>query len=296
MSEKPLSSSEYQNGIEIIPVAGRIGAEVRGIKLSGSLAADAVETIQETLVKYKVIFFRGQNHLDDQEQEAFAELLGEPARHPTLAAVGGTKYMLELDGDSGRRAASWHTDVTFIDAYPKASVLRSIILPESGGDTVWANTASAYENLPAHLRAFADTLWAIHTNDYDYIPPTEGIRDKQSSFLSTIYEAEHPVVRVHPISGERTLQLGHFVKYLRGYSLEDSRKLVSLLQGHVTALENTVRWCWSLGDVAIWDNRATQHYALNDYGTQRRLMRRVTLKGEVPVAVDGSLSRSIRKG
>jgi taurine dioxygenase len=190
--------------------------------------------------------------------------------------------------------------VTFVDAYPKASILRSVVAPASGGDTVWANTAAAYQELPEPLRALADQLWAVHSNEYDYasvkpdVDPAK-LERYRKVFTSTVYETEHPVVRVHPISGERALQLGHFVKRIKGYSLADSQHLFAVLQGHVTRLENTVRWRWQAGDVAIWDNRATQHYAVDDYGTQPRVVRRVTLAGEVPVGVDGQLSRTTRK-
>ncbi|MGN8258935.1 TauD/TfdA dioxygenase family protein [Pseudomonas sp. SMSB3] len=287
--------------LDIHPVAGRIGAEIRGLKLSAHLDATTVEAIQAALVKHKVLFFRGQTHLDDQSQEGFAKLLGEPVAHPTVPVVDGTTYLLQLDGAEGQRANSWHTDVTFVDAYPKASILRSVVAPTHGGDTVWANTAAAYQALPAALRALADQLWAVHSNEYDYasakpdVDPSK-LERYRKVFTSTVYETEHPVVRVHPISGERALQLGHFVKRIKGYSLADSQHLFTVLQGHVTRLENTVRWRWQAGDVAIWDNRATQHYAVDDYGTQPRIVRRVTLAGEVPVGVDGQLSRTTRKG
>ncbi|MCY1415160.1 Alpha-ketoglutarate-dependent sulfate ester dioxygenase [compost metagenome] len=287
--------------LDIHPVAGRIGAEIRGVKLSAALDAATVEAIQQALVQHKVIFFRDQTHLDDQGQEAFAKLLGEPVAHPTVPVRDGTAYVLELDGGEGRRANSWHTDVTFVDAYPKASILRSVVAPAAGGDTVWANTAAAYDDLPPELRELADKLWAVHSNEYDYAgvrPSVDPARleEYRKVFASTVYETEHPVVRVHPLSGERTLLLGHFVKRLKGFSQQDSAQLFNVLQSHVTRLENTVRWRWREGDVAIWDNRATQHYAVDDYGTQPRVVRRVTLAGEVPVAIDGQLSRTVRKG
>ncbi|MNO49243.1 putative dioxygenase [compost metagenome] len=287
--------------LDIHPVAGRIGAEIRGVQLSAALDAATVEAIQQALVQHKVIFFRDQTHLDDQGQEAFAKLLGEPVAHPTVPVRDGTAYVLELDGGEGRRANSWHTDVTFVDAYPKASILRSVVAPAAGGDTVWANTAAAYDDLPPELRELADKLWAVHSNEYDYAgvrPSVDPARleEYRKVFASTVYETEHPVVRVHPLSGERTLLLGHFVKRLKGFSQQDSAQLFNVLQSHVTRLENTVRWRWREGDVAIWDNRATQHYAVDDYGSQPRVVRRVTLAGEVPVAIDGQLSRTVRKG
>lgn len=287
--------------LDIHPIAGRIGAEVRGISLSGSLDVDTVEAIQAALVEHKVLFFRAQHQLDDQAQEAFAKLLGDPIAHPTVPVREGTRYLLELDGANGHRANSWHTDVTFVDAYPKASILRSVVAAKAGGDTVWANTATAYQDLPAELRELADKLWAVHSNEYDYAATKPGVEaakleEYRKVFAAVVYETEHPLVRVHPISGERTLLLGHFVKRIKGLSQADSQRLFDILQGHVTRLENTVRWRWSEGDVAIWDNRATQHYAVDDYGTQARIVRRVTLAGDVPVSVDGRRSQTVRKG
>ncbi|UVL23400.1 TauD/TfdA dioxygenase family protein [Pseudomonas donghuensis] len=299
MSNAARAVAPVTHALDIHPVAGRIGAEIRGVQLSADLEPAVIEAIQAALVQYKVVFFRAQTHLDDQGQEAFAHLLGEPIAHPTVPVREGTRYLLELDGGEGRRANSWHTDVTFVDAYPKASILRSVVAPASGGDTVWANTATAYQDLSAELRALADQLWAVHSNEYDYAAAKpdvslEQLENYRKIFTSTVYETEHPVVRVHPVSGEKNLLLGHFVKRIKGYSQSDSAHLFNLLQSHVTRLENTVRWRWQAGDVAIWDNRATQHYAVDDYGTQGRVVRRVTLQGDVPVGVAGQRSRTTR--
>ncbi|MED4266658.1 TauD/TfdA dioxygenase family protein [Priestia megaterium] len=286
--------------LEVYPIAGQIGAEIRGIHLSSDLDTTTVNAIKKALLQYKVIFFRGQKHLDDTGQEAFAKLFGEPEAHPTVPIKEGSNYLFELDSEHGGRANSWHTDVTFIDTYPKASILRAVVVPESGGDTVWANTAIAYQNLPTELRNLADKLWAVHTNDYDYggrhpNRSQEDLERHRKVFASTVYETEHPVVRIHPETGERTLVLGHFVKKIKGLSSSDSAHLFSILQDHVTRLENTVRWHWEAGDIAIWDNRATQHYAINDYGEKHRVMRRVTLVGEVPVSVEGQTSKTYKK-
>ena len=299
MSNAALAATPVSQALDIHPVAGRIGAEVRGVQLSADLEPAVIEAIQAALVQHKVLFFRAQHHLDDQGQEAFAHLLGEPIAHPTVPVRDGTRYLLELDGGEGRRANSWHTDVTFVDAYPKASILRSVVAPVSGGDTVWANTATAYNDLSPALKVLAEELWAVHSNEYDYAgaKPNVSVEQLESYrriFTSTVYETEHPVVRVHPVSGEKHLLLGHFVKRLKGYSQNDSQHLFSLLQGYVTRLENTVRWRWQAGDVAIWDNRATQHYAVDDYGTQGRVVRRVTLQGDVPVSVAGERSRTVK--
>lgn len=301
MSNLSLATS---NALDIQPVTGRIGAEIRGVRLSGQLEPATVEAIRAALLRHKVIFFRGQARLQDSDQEAFARLLGEPVSHPTVPVVEGTDHLLELDSHRGGRANSWHTDVTFVEAYPQASILRGVTIPEVGGDTVWANTATAYDDLPPPLKALAEQLWAVHSNEYDYASygnvgergrDVEALKRYREVFVSTRYETEHPVVRVHPETGEKTLILGHFVKNFVGLTPSASAHVLELLQAYVTRLENIVRWRWQAGDVAIWDNRATQHYAVNDYGDAHRVVRRVTLKGDVPVSVDGrrSFTRSV---
>lgn len=288
-------SRNSQEKLEVVPVAGRIGAEVRGVRLAPDLDAATVAFIRDAWLRHKVIFFRNQHHLDERQQEALTSLFGgSPVPHPTVPPLEGTS-VLELDSRRGGRANSWHTDVTFVDAYPKASILRAVVVPPSGGDTLWANTAAAYESLPQHLRELADKLWAVHSNEYDYaaarveVDP-EGAKRYREVFTSTVYETEHPLVHVHPETGERSLILGHFVKRIIGLSTNDSDHLLRVFQDHITRPENTVRWRWAVGDVAVWDNRATQHYAINDYGDQHRVVRRVTVDGEAPIALDGRRS------
>jgi taurine dioxygenase len=295
--------------LDIVPVTGRIGAEIRGVQLSGDLDAQTVQAIEAALVRHKVIFFRGQQHLDDAEHEAFAALFGDPVAHPTVPVAEGSRYLLDLDSKEGYAASSWHTDVTFVDAYPKGSILRAITVPEAGGDTVWANTETAYEGLPEPLRQLANNLWALHTNDYDYAAQFGLARDARNAeeaqqkraqfqktvFASTVYETEHPVVRVHPVSGQRNLLLGHFVRNFVGLSKADSARLYEVLQDHITKPENVVRWRWHAGDVAFWDNRATQHRAVSDFGLQRRTLRRATVHGDTPIGIDGRTSRTTRK-
>jgi taurine dioxygenase len=295
-----INAADAASPLDIVPVAGRIGAEVRGIALSGDLDPATVAAVEAALVRHKVIFFRDQDALTDQRHEEFAALLGDPVAHPTVPVAEGSRYLLELDSKEGYAASSWHTDVTFVDAYPKASILRALHVPEAGGDTLWANTATAYEDLPEALKTLVDSLWAVHSNKYDYahaLSAKDQQRQEEYSkvFASTVYETEHPVVRVHPVSGERTLLLGHFVKQFAGLNSADSQRLFSILQDHITKPENTVRWRWRAGDVAIWDNRATQHRAIADFGVQRRHLRRATVNGDVPVAIDGNRSRTTKK-
>jgi alpha-ketoglutarate-dependent taurine dioxygenase len=281
--------------VRVRKVGGRIGAVVEGVRLSGDLDADTVAQVRTALLEHKVLFFRGQHHLDDDGQIAFAELLGPlTTAHPTVNT--GSARVLSVKADRGMAANSWHTDVTFVDRVPAISVLRGVTLPAYGGTTNWANTVTAYDGLPVPLKALVEKLWAVHTNAYDYARDTEtGEDDPDSSFSraefeSIHYETEHPVVRVHPETGQRSLVLGHFVKKFVGLNSSESSALFKVLQDRVTRLENTVRWTWEHGDVAMWDNRATQHYAVADFDTQPREMRRITVAGDVPVSIDGEPS------
>lgn len=285
-------------GINVVKLGSRIGARIEGVRLGGDLDEQTVSEIRSALLEHKVIFFRGREHLDDTTQQEFAALLGKLTQaHPTTKSRANGN-ILPIDSEYGK-ANSWHTDVTFVDRVPAISILRAVQLPSYGGSTTWASTAAAYDKLPAALKALVDSLWAVHTNDYDYTAHvnetlTGGvdvkIQSQRKEFVSELYETEHPVVRVHPETGERALLLGHFVKRLIGFSSTESQVLFKLLQDRVTALENTTRWQWETGDVAIWDNRATQHYAIADYDDQARTMHRVTIAGDVPISIDGQRS------
>ena len=285
------------NSPVIVKLGANIGARIDGVRLGGDLPAATVEAINDALLTHKVIFFREQHHLDDESQLAFARTLGTPTiAHPTVTSRGADVLPIDSRYD---KANSWHTDVTFVDRVPKASLLRAITLPEYGGTTTWASTEAAYDQLPPPLAALAENLWAIHTNDYDYVKDaddqpgsdSETTRQYREEFVSDHYETEHPVVRVHPETGRRVLLLGHFVKRFVGLGTNESIALLQLLQARVTKLENTIRWNWAPGDLAIWDNRATQHYAVSDYDDQYRRLSRITLAGDVPVDVHGTPSR-----
>lgn len=287
--------------LQVHRLGARIGARVEGLRLSGDLDAATVAELRAAILEHKVVFLPGQHHLDDEQHAAFAALLGPlTTAHPTVNT--GSARVLAFKASRGMAANSWHTDVTFVDAPPAFSVLRGVTIPAYGGSTVWANTVTAYQALPAALRGLADASWAVHTNDYDYATHSEDgsvleeadDQFSRSDFRSTVFETEHPVVRVHPETGERSLVLGHFVKKFVGLNDHESAVLYELLQSRITRLENTVRHTWSPGDVAIWDNRATQHYAVADFDDQPREVRRVTVAGDVPVSPEGRRSAMVR--
>ncbi len=284
--------------VTITKLGSRIGARIDGVQLCGDLDPATVGQISAALLAHKVVFFRDQHHLDDQQQLAFAGLLGTPIGHPAASAlaVKNTPVITPINSEYGK-ANRWHTDVTFAANYPAASILRAVTLPSYGGSTLWASTAAAYEQLPEPLKCLVENLWAVHSNRYDYVTDeaqasmTDAQRAFRQAFEKVEYRTEHPVVRVHPETDECTLLAGDFVRNFVGLDSHESSVLFELLQRRITLPENTVRWNWEPGDVAIWDNRATQHRAIDDYDNEPRLMHRVTLMGDVPVNVHGERSR-----
>lgn len=284
---------------DVAPITARIGAQIHGLNLKEDLSADTVRDLRTALLAHKVLFFRSQN-LDAAEHLAFARRFGQVTlAHPTVSSFEQDPHILDLNFGKGViKANVWHTDVSFIDRPPMGSVLRAVVVPEVGGDTVWANTAAAYSDLPAHLKTLAENLRAVHSNAFDYFSAGVDISNEEKQnraiFTSTVYETCHPVVCVHPETSERTLLLGSFVRQFRGLSSSESHDTQRMLQFYVTRQENIVRWRWKQGDVAFWDNRATQHYAIADYGELPRRTQRITLAGSQPVSVNGWRSESIQ--
>ncbi|WP_156378001.1 TauD/TfdA dioxygenase family protein [Williamsia sp. Leaf354] len=285
-------TSRPRPAIEVTKLGHHLGARIDGVTLRPDLDPRVIEEIRRAVLTHKVVIITGQHHIDDAAQYEFAGLLGTPTKaHPTVLSRG--EDLLPLEG----AANSWHTDVTFVDRIPKMSVLRAVVQPSYGGATMWASTVAAYAALPAPLRVLADNLRAIHTNDYDYAEHlTVGDSsdpEYRAEFTKTVFRTEHPVVRVHPETGERALTLGHFVSGFAGLKTSESADILRLLQARVERPDNTFRWNWSPGDIAIWDNRSTQHYGVADFGDAYRKVNRVTLAGDIPVGVDGRPSVSL---
>ncbi|MEW1832948.1 TauD/TfdA family dioxygenase [Streptomyces sp. NPDC088196] len=282
--------------IEIQKVTANIGARVSGVDINKPLDEEQTTALREALNIHKALVF-DDVHLDDEGQEAFARHFGDlTTAHPTVPAVDGAPNVLPVDSERGR-ANHWHTDVTFVLNPPQASTLRSITVPPYGGETLIASSAAAYRDLPEPLRVLADTLWAEHTNDYDYAVPEESIDAERAAqraqFTSIKFRTVHPVVRVHPLTGERGLFIGGFAQRIVGLSTTESRKILDLLQAYVTRPENILRWRWSPNQLVLFDNRITQHYAIDNYDDQPRRLNRVTVAGDIPVGIEGKESYSI---
>jgi alpha-ketoglutarate-dependent taurine dioxygenase len=293
---RTMTTTSLGTSVRIRTITARIGAEITGLLPELELDPDAVAAVREALNVHKALVFRGVR-LDDEGQQRFARYFGPlTTAHPTIPAVEGAPHVLPVDSEDGP-VNHWHTDVTFVLNPPQASTLRSIVVPPYGGETLIANTGAAYRDLPSPLRAFADTLRAVHTNDYDYaVPPeslTEAKRARRAVFLSTKYETVHPVVRVHPLTGERGLFIGGFAQRIVGLPVGESRDVLRLLQHYVTRPENVLRVTWEPGQLVLFDNRITQHYAIANYDDAPRRLHRVTVAGDIPVGIDGQPSSAI---
>ncbi|MFE7958848.1 TauD/TfdA dioxygenase family protein [Streptomyces sp. NPDC057413] len=281
--------------VSIRKLTSRIGAVVEGVDLTATPDLSTVTELRAALDEHKAIVFDDVD-LDNAGQERVAGWFGElTTAHPNVPAADGTTNVLAVDSETSK-ANEWHTDVTFVVNPPQLTTLRSIVTTPYGGETLIANAGAAYRDLPAPLRALADTLRVVHTNQYDYARPEATTAQRQEYdrvFVSSPYEAEHPLVRVHPLTGERGLFIGGFAKRIVGLPSSDSAELLRLFQSYVTRPENIVRWTWSPNQLLIFDNLITQHYAVDNYDDHPRRLNRVTVAGEVPVGVDGRRSEQL---
>ena len=289
-------------GLDVRPIAGNIGAEIHGVDLREPFEPAVLEEVRAALLKWKVIFFRDQP-ITAAQQIAFGRQFGDvtPA-HPTLPPeMPEFPEVLVLDNKAiakGRGPSiesRWHTDVTFVPNPPMGSILHGVIVPPYGGDTQWINLVVAYERLSPQIQALVDGLHAVH---YNALPLARGELEGeyQSQFQSTRLEAVHPMVRVHPETGERALFVNpNFTDHVLELSRQEGRHLLALLYEHMTNAAFTCRFRWEPDSVAFWDNRATAHLVPTDVppGFQRR-MERITLAGDVPVGPDGSESYALQ--
>ena len=279
--------------LEIERLEPTIGARVHGVDLDRA-TDEQVLAIRAALAEYKVLFFADQHDLHPDSQIALGRRLGELTEsHPVVPGVDEDHpEIYALDSANGGFADIWHTDVTFVRRPPLGSVLRAVVLPPTGGDTQWADLELAYRSLSEPVQRLADQLVAVHdgTREFGYYLAQREERTKwEGEEFRALVPIEHPVVRVNPDTGRKGLFVNPgFVSHIKDVSDAESRYLLDLFYAHITKPEHIVRHRWSVGDVVMWDNRSTVHYANRDYGTQRRVMHRITFRGEEPVGPLGS--------
>lgn len=259
-------AAEPLGSATITPVAAALGAEITGVDLAGANASLA-SAIEHLLVEHKVLWFPGQDlSLDDHV--ALARHFGPLEAHPNLKNPNlDHPEIFELAASAGGIADEWHTDLTFMDSPSVMSVLHMTQCPSVGGDTMWTNLCLAYDALSEPMKELCEGLTALH----DALP-----HNKPESM------AVHPVVRVHPVTGDKALYVNHhFTRRIVEMSHDESEALLGLLKNWVTQPRFTVRYQWSAGTIAMWDNRCTQHSVLNDFEGER-VIQRATVMGDVP--------------
>jgi alpha-ketoglutarate-dependent sulfate ester dioxygenase len=275
--------------LRVEPLTTHIGAVIHNVDLANA-GDDEVAIVRQALNRHNVVFFRGQHDVGWTEQINFARRFGNvtPA-HPIFPGTVEGHPEIHFPGYFQPKAGAiawggWHTDCTCFEQPPAAALLRITEQPEVGGDTTWASTQAAYERLNPELQQAIDGLVAIHNGERQFGPylHEHGPGFWEDAPVDAL-EAQHPVVRLHPENGRRSIFVNPgFTTHIVGLSKLESDALLALLYEHITRPEHAVRWRWAPGDLAFWDNRATLHYAVADYDTSRRVGR-VTLSGERPV-------------
>jgi len=269
------------------PVAGACGAEIRGIDLSEALDADTIDALRRALLEHLVIFFRDQD-LTPGDQLRFAEYFGALDRYPMIAGMPGYPDIVEVvkhEHETVNFGGLWHSDTAYLACPPMGSLLLAREVPPSGGDTLWANTYLAYETLSETFRDMLDGRVAIHSWARADVSRTreDRLADHAPQGDTGPFDAEHPLVRTHPETGRKALYCSsaHTVR-IKGMSEAESAPILEYLYRHQVKAEFTCRFRWRAGSLAFWDNRCTLHNPINDYHGYRRVMHRVTLKGDVP--------------
>ncbi|MBM3112676.1 taurine dioxygenase [Pseudomonas sp. P66] len=274
--------------LSITPLSSALGAQISGIDLSREISTEQRDAVEQALLKHQVLFFREQP-INPQQQAAFAARFGDLHIHPIYPNVPETPQVLVLDTavTDVRDNAMWHTDVTFLPTPALGAVLSAKQLPTYGGDTLWASGIAAYAALSEPLKQLLDGLTATH--DFTKSFPLErfGTTPEDLQRWETTRRdnppLSHPVIRTHPVSGRKSLFVNDgFTTRINELSDTESEAILKLLFAHATRPEFTIRWRWQENDVAFWDNRVTQHYAVDDYRPQRRVMHRATILGDAP--------------
>jgi taurine dioxygenase len=265
-----------------------IGAVVEGADLSKRLDDEEIAQIRAALLKHKVIFFEDQ-HISAVEHRDFAARFGQLHTHPLYPGVPEAPEMFVLDNHASNPTDNdaWHTDVTFIETPPLGAILYAKLLPEEGGDTCWANMQAAYEALSPPMRSFLTSLDAVHDFARGFparMTVAQAAGDqKYAKAVEEHPPVVHPVVRTHPETGADGLFVNYgFTARIKGLRRNESDALLAMLFAHVQKPEFQVRWRWKPNSIAFWDNRITQHYAVNDYLPNRRIMHRATILGDRP--------------
>ena len=283
--------------IEVKPIAGALGAEIAGVDL-GNMDDEAFDEIAAAWLEHLVVFFRRQT-ITPEQQIAFAKRFGEIHHHPFMKGMDEHPEILEIikeEGDTRAFGEVWHTDQMFNPKPAKATILYAKETPDAGGDTLFANMYLAYEALSDPMKELLEGVKTWNVGDRQTLsrngaigPPREGryagnekmaAKVREPGDLQT--ECAHPLVRTHPETGRKALYISNHTQTLQDFRRAEARSILDFLMIHAVQPEFTCRFRWEVGSLAIWDNRGTQHRALNDYPGKRRRMHRITIAGDAP--------------
>lgn len=282
-----LRVDEYRR-ITVTPLAGSLGAEIGGVDLAGDISAEVVDEIRRAWLDHLVIFIRDQGHLDNDGFLAFARMIGHPVEYPFVQGFDGYPEIIavkKLAHETINFGGIWHSDTTYLERPPMATMLIAREIPPAGGDTMFANQYAAYAALSPAMQELLAPLRAVNSSALADASKTreERLKDAGDPSAQHVYEACHPVVRTHPETGRKALyvNVAHTSRF-DGMTDDESRPLLHYLFEHQVKPELTVRYRWAVGSIALWDNRCAQHNPINDYDGYRREMHRITLEGDVP--------------
>jgi taurine dioxygenase len=272
--------------LDIKPLAGALGAEIRGMDLGKTLSEDDVLRLRKLLNEYEVIFFRDQD-ISPGCQKALALCFGPLQTHPAYDTIDGYPEItiLESTADKPTKIEAWHSDMTFREHPPMGTVLKSVIVPPKGGDTLWASMTAAYDALSSQLQQFLEGLVAVHDFSWGFKESLAepGGRERLADAVAAYPPVRHPVIRTHPETGKKVLFVNSlFTTHIEDLSKAESRAVLDFLFQHIQTPEFAVRFSWEPHSIAIWDNRSTQHKPVNDYFPAHRRMERITIDGDRP--------------
>ena len=271
---------------DVEPIGPTIGAKIRGLDLSKIIDKETLELLENAVVEHKIIYLRDQT-INTAQQVGFGKMFGDLEVHP-FRPEGTIPEIMVLDNHKDNPVLStdvWHSDTTFRECPTKYSILRCLKIPETGGDTLWADMCAAYDGLSDAIKNMIDKLFAVHDfkNFRALYSNSENDREKIFKMEKLYPNPTHPIVRTHPVTGRKAIYVNsQFTLGIVGMKDKESSALLELLYQQAQIPEYQFRLRWKPGTLAIWDNRSTQHYAANDYFPKRRHMERVAVIGDKP--------------
>ena len=293
-----MTLTDQQTDLDVRLLSGSIGAEIHGLDVR-DIDDETVAEVRKVWLERKVVFFPRQ-HLGADEHVEFARRFGEPTEgHPVIPGMKDNPEVFQIDytaanalyasyGDvsTRERGIDWHTDVTFVKRPPLGSILRAVVIPPAGGDTLFSDQQAAFAGLSPSFQDYLRTLTAVHDGKAQF----QGMLRKRGEGrwdgerVTALEPVEHPIVRTHPETALESLFVNPgFTSHISGLTRPESAAILAFLYEHSVKPQYTVRYHWNEGDIGFWDNRTTQHSVVGDFGDQHRVIQRVTLRGDEPV-------------